>query len=257
MSLLNAVTFMALALLPLSAHASICTPGAAVDILWGGKWWPGQVRQGPDEQGRCYISYDNYSSTWDAWMKPETLRARATPTPSPAASRPAKPAVAARLAVAFVAKRDDCVSGERIMTRAGQAGTVTSVGQIGSCFVTLDDGGKLAVPPSQLHSLSNNQGQVRGLPALTVYMCNSPEIMIRADVSFSLRPGNRYVHFDGKRGQYRYDSNTAMLHMLSGPLRGFAYHRFSASAFSLMQNGQASNVSCVSSPVKNPDAPPW
>lgn len=248
--------------------AAACQPGAAVEIAWNGTWWPGKVKQGPDESGRCYVSYDNYDSTWDAWMKPSDLRSpqgaqsQSAPAPAAVAVAAPKPKPTSRAQpvvkpVVFVPKRDECTVGERVMTRDGKVGTVTSVGQTGTCFVDLDDGGRWASVPSQFHSLSNNQGLVQGAPPMTVYMCNSPEIMIRADVSFSLRPGQQYVHFDGKRGQYRYDAGSATLQMLSGPLSGFSYSRFSETAFSLVMDGQPSNVSCVSNPAKNADRPPW
>lgn len=247
----RAVIGMWLALLPAMVQAE-CRPGTAVEIRYGGQWYPGKVKQGPDAEGRCYVSYDGYGDVWDSWMAPADLRLPG----APAAAAPAA-ASTIPLPTSFVPKRDRCTEGERVMTRQRQAGTVSSVGAIGSCFIDLDGGGSIAAQPEQLHSLSNSQSLVQGEPALTVYDCRSPEIPLRADVMFSLRPGNRYRHFDGGGGRYTYDAASATLRMQDGLLQGFAYFRFNEQAFALIEDAAPGNVSCVSNPHKNADAPPW
>ena len=246
------VSAMLLTLLPLAAVAD-CRPGAAVEIRYGGQWFPGKVKDGPDAEGRCFVSYDGYGDVWDSWMAPADLRLPG----APAAAAPAAAASTTPLPTDFVPKRDRCTEGERVMTRQRQAGTVSSVGAIGACFIDLDSGGSIAAQAEDLHPLSNNQGLVQGEPPLTVYDCHSPEIPLRADVMFSLRPGDRYRHFDGGGGRYTYDTATATLRMHDGPLQGQAYFRFGEQAFSLLQDGTPSNVSCVSNVRKDADTPPW
>jgi len=55
----------------------LCVANSPVEILSGGKWYPGSVRQGPDEAGTCLVSYDGYGSNWDEWVKPSRLRPQA------------------------------------------------------------------------------------------------------------------------------------------------------------------------------------
>lgn len=60
-----------------SVERGLCAAGSAVEILSGGKWYPGSVRQGPDELGTCLVSYDGYGANWDEWVKLNRLRPRA------------------------------------------------------------------------------------------------------------------------------------------------------------------------------------
>jgi hypothetical protein len=262
-----AIAGAALILLSLSGSvpaADICRVGSAVEIKWSGHWWPGRVKQS-DADGRCFVSYDNYDSSWDAWVTPDVLRAPGSGTQAPVRGSPARsspapsPARAAteRRPATFIPKRDECRVDERVMTRDGDLGTVTSIGTVGACYVTLDRGGTAASMPSQFHSLSHGQGPVRGMPPLGVYDCNSPEIFIRADVMFSLRSGGDYVHFDGGRGTWGYDEASSVLSMKSGPIAGLSYFRSGETTFSLRQDGAPTNVNCVNNPAKNADRPPW
>jgi hypothetical protein len=59
-----------------------CTPGAKLDAQSGGRWYPATVKQGPDAQGRCFISYDGWSANWDEWLPPAQLRRQSGPKPA-------------------------------------------------------------------------------------------------------------------------------------------------------------------------------
>jgi hypothetical protein len=49
--------------------------GAVVDVLWGARWWPGNIKQ--KDGNRYRIGYDGYASSWDEWVTAERLRPRA------------------------------------------------------------------------------------------------------------------------------------------------------------------------------------
>ncbi len=46
--------------------------GDAVQVLWGGKWWPAQVLKA--KGNKLYIHYDGYGSNWDEWVGPARYR---------------------------------------------------------------------------------------------------------------------------------------------------------------------------------------
>lgn len=65
-----------------AAHAT-CTIGAAVEIEWNGTWWSGRILQGPDAEGQCFITYDEWAADWDEWVGPDRIRATvAQPVPA-------------------------------------------------------------------------------------------------------------------------------------------------------------------------------
>lgn len=53
--------------------AQVCSPGRSVRIEWRGQWYDGWVLEGPQSDGRCYITYDGYDSSWDEWVTPDRL----------------------------------------------------------------------------------------------------------------------------------------------------------------------------------------
>ncbi len=58
-----------------SAGASkAACPGGGIEILWRGEWYAGRVLKGPDNQGRCFITYDGYGSEWDEWVEAARMR---------------------------------------------------------------------------------------------------------------------------------------------------------------------------------------
>lgn len=46
----------------------------AVDVFWGGRWWPATIlkREGP----RAHIHYDGWNASHDEWVTPERMRPR-------------------------------------------------------------------------------------------------------------------------------------------------------------------------------------
>ncbi|CAH2032694.1 hypothetical protein [Trichlorobacter ammonificans] len=60
-----------------AGERGLCSAGSPVEILSGGKWYPGSVRQGPDTLDTCLVSYDGYGPNWDEWVKLNRLRPRA------------------------------------------------------------------------------------------------------------------------------------------------------------------------------------
>jgi hypothetical protein len=45
--------------------------GQSVNILWRGRWYPGQIL---DISGNSYyITYDGYDSSWNEWVEPARL----------------------------------------------------------------------------------------------------------------------------------------------------------------------------------------
>jgi Caspase domain/RNA binding activity-knot of a chromodomain len=46
--------------------------GTAVEVKWGGRWWPAHVVEG--KMGLHLIHYDDYSDDWDEWVTPQRLR---------------------------------------------------------------------------------------------------------------------------------------------------------------------------------------
>ena len=71
-----------------SVLPSASAAGAAVDVLWNGRWYPARIKQvvGPNQ---WLITYDGYSSAWDEVVSSDRMRARqrqATASPSRGAS---------------------------------------------------------------------------------------------------------------------------------------------------------------------------
>lgn len=52
-----------------------CPVGAALEIEWNGSFWGGSVLAGPNAEGQCLVTYDNYDSSWDEWVASGRLRA--------------------------------------------------------------------------------------------------------------------------------------------------------------------------------------
>ena len=73
----------------------VCRPGAQVEVMWRGTWYPGTVKRIADAAGACPIGYDGFGANWDESVGPERLRARAAAPPSGA--RLAGPAAPAKL----------------------------------------------------------------------------------------------------------------------------------------------------------------
>jgi len=55
---------------PLASYS----PGQAVDIHWGSRWWPGRVLQ--KDGTRYLVTYEGWSSSWDEWVRADRLRQR-------------------------------------------------------------------------------------------------------------------------------------------------------------------------------------
>ncbi len=60
--------------------------GDKVDIEWSGAWYPGRVKEAKD--GKYFIAYEGYDSSWDEWVGTERLRLPGGEEPSPAAEAP-------------------------------------------------------------------------------------------------------------------------------------------------------------------------
>lgn len=43
-----------------------------VDILWGGRWWPGEILD--RRSGLVKVHYIGWGSQWDQWVEPKRLR---------------------------------------------------------------------------------------------------------------------------------------------------------------------------------------
>lgn len=75
--------------------ASTCPVGAAVEVLYGGKWYKAKVVDGPDRMGTCLVDYDGYDSNWDEWVNTKRIRpvagGAAPAKPAPAPTEPAPP----------------------------------------------------------------------------------------------------------------------------------------------------------------------
>lgn len=59
---------------------SSCAIGDAVQVLWGGSWYPATILAGPDEQGQCQIHYDGYDSSWDEWVGHHRMEVETAPS---------------------------------------------------------------------------------------------------------------------------------------------------------------------------------
>lgn len=68
---LLSLSLMTLALSALPAFA--CPVGKAVEIEWNGSQFPGEVLEGPNAQGHCYVSYDGYDESWNDWVAADLL----------------------------------------------------------------------------------------------------------------------------------------------------------------------------------------
>ena len=49
--------------------------GESLEVEWGGKWWPGVVREVRDDF--AFVHYDAYGPEWDEWVTARRLRERA------------------------------------------------------------------------------------------------------------------------------------------------------------------------------------
>lgn len=153
---------------------------------------------------------------------------------------------------------DACKEGDKVKLEDGRTGVVSSVGAIGSCFLTLSDGSTAAAQPGQLTLMGASAPQFGPLK-LGVYGCDSPQLGIRADVMIGLLDERNYRHFDGGQGRYRYDPKTAVLEITSGPVKGIRYRRFSETAFRVLEIDGDANTStrCIFNPAKNVNKQPW
>lgn len=77
---------------PAAAQAPTLKPGDKVEVLWLGSWYAARVKEVRD--GRYYVGYDGYASSWDEWVTPSRIRAVAPPAakPAPAPAQAGKPA---------------------------------------------------------------------------------------------------------------------------------------------------------------------
>lgn len=57
-------------------RATPCTVGAKLEVQSGGSWYKATVKRGPDAEGRCFVGYDAFRSTWDEWVGADRMRAR-------------------------------------------------------------------------------------------------------------------------------------------------------------------------------------
>ena len=58
-----------------------------VEIEYGGAWYPGQIKEAKD--GKYFISYDGYDSSWDEWVESSRLRKPEGETSEPTVTREA------------------------------------------------------------------------------------------------------------------------------------------------------------------------
>jgi hypothetical protein len=49
-------------------------PNKAVQVEWGGQWWPATILQ--TKEGKAFIHYDNHDDSWNEWVGPERIRAK-------------------------------------------------------------------------------------------------------------------------------------------------------------------------------------
>ena len=70
------VALALMAAVPASAQGTglVCRAGTKIEIDWYGKWLPGVIKDGADTSGECLVSYDGYTSAWDARIPPRKLR---------------------------------------------------------------------------------------------------------------------------------------------------------------------------------------
>jgi hypothetical protein len=59
-----------------AAGAPMATDDSAVEVEWSGEWYKAKILEQKD--GRYYISYVGYSSSWDEWVGPERVRPAST-----------------------------------------------------------------------------------------------------------------------------------------------------------------------------------
>lgn len=70
----KAIVRLSLAAIALSAAPALACPvNKAVDIEWNGSIFPGTVLEGPDAQGHCFVSYDDWDESWNEWVAPSRL----------------------------------------------------------------------------------------------------------------------------------------------------------------------------------------
>lgn len=153
---------------------------------------------------------------------------------------------------------ESCREGDRVKLEDGRIGKVTSVGSIGSCFITMADGSTEARQPSQISIVGAPAAQYGPLKP-GVYGCHSPQVGIRADVMIGLIDSSRYRHFDGGEGRYRYDPKSLILEISSGPIKGIRYRRIADTALSVMEIGGEANTSttCALNTAKSVSKRPW
>lgn len=77
---LFAAALMALCAAPALADPVVgCRADHPVMIQWKDSWYPGRLLKGPDPQGRCYVTYDGYDSSWNEWAGQMRLREKGVP----------------------------------------------------------------------------------------------------------------------------------------------------------------------------------
>lgn len=70
--LASATVFGIATAFPPQAHALLCSPGNAAEVLWKGNWYPAVVKRA--QSNRCYIHYNGYGNNWDEWVGADRIR---------------------------------------------------------------------------------------------------------------------------------------------------------------------------------------
>jgi hypothetical protein len=61
--------------MPRNTSSSVCVPGALIEALSEGGWYPAVVLD-PLRDGRCFVHYENYGSDDDEALPPKSIRSR-------------------------------------------------------------------------------------------------------------------------------------------------------------------------------------
>jgi|GEM_PF-6753038 len=259
--LLSAPLWAALTLLVVPASvraqgtAGACRPGAKLEVLYNGTWYPATVKSAPDAQGRCLIGYDGWDANWDERVGPDRMRVRgqAQPATAPTAGAQGRSGTPASAA----AGATGCRSGSRLEVYWGGAWWPATVKSgpdpQGRCFVAFDNyeakWDQWAHPdhmriPGETQPLSR-----RGKPAhsdelrVGEYVCTGYGGRIAYGMGFKVLPGRRYTDLSGRNaGTYSIDVHRRTITFHSGGWKGQDARNLHNYVFYRYENGREVNT---------------
>jgi hypothetical protein len=193
-----------------TAPGGWCTPGAKLDVLLRGVWFPATAKS--NDPGGCLIGYDGYNASWDERVGPDRAGPRgarrsfasggASKAASAPAAAPARPAAAGR---ATAATASSAASRPGQATPAQRPASTPVAAAAGAAPEAGGAGGTGGARLGSYHCVFYISGQ--GLQTVP---------------GFTLQAGDRYRHESGGTGRTRFDAGAGVLEFTGGPLDGQA-----------------------------------